>query len=715
MQVKLSFKIWILSIFLLFGNYALLAQGTESPLMRKVKADHNNVVISWFAPGEEPTLTSESFEGEDFPPEGWSVKASISLDGALAAPVDESWKLYTGSTTSLTHSGQNSAKISWKAKKYNYLITPNFDVEANTKLNFYIHLKTTANNYSHFYVRVFADDAWTTIAEFGAAPITINMYEKQEVDLSAYAGKKIKVAFVYNSDNGWALYLDDVSVSNSKSLMRDPLSGFKVYRDSVEIASLGATDRNYADNNVPLGEHTYAVTALYGTDESEYSEAITVESKLPFIKLKTDKNKIGLNENILYEIEESKGTIVSYEWNFDDGATPATANTEGPHTVQYSTLGKKNVSLILNGYDTTIVEQLVTVVTGSAANNQVTNFTASAVFNDAKLSWKKPTPPATGFKVFRDGVVIATLGAADSTYKDALLAVGSYEYAVSAVYASGESYPTDPIKVTIKGVKAIIEADNTPVGINQNVVFTVTTMGTINTYEWNFGDGATPATANTEGPHTVTYSSLGQKTVSLTVNGDTTITKENIVRVIPGTAANKGPEHLYANAFYDTVTLSWTPMFIDTVFRESFEGATFPPANWAIQKSTTDDINSALIDTTNTWERAMQGFSFQAHDGEYAAKCTYSNKGHNWLVMPEMSLAPNSSLNFWIKYLNTGNYHTDFRVMVFSEGVWHQELYWTEGSPSYNMNSVITVDLSTYANKTVKIAFVQSIVRYFFS
>jgi gliding motility-associated-like protein len=37
------------------------------------------------------------------------------------------------------------------------------------------------------------------------------------------------------------------------------------------------------------------------------------------------------------------------------------------------------------------------------------------------------------------------------------------------------------------------------------------------TYLWNFGAGATPATANTKGPHIVTYATTGTKTVTLTV------------------------------------------------------------------------------------------------------------------------------------------------------------------------------------------------------
>jgi PKD repeat protein len=51
------------------------------------------------------------------------------------------------------------------------------------------------------------------------------------------------------------------------------------------------------------------------------------------------------------------------------------------------------------------------------------------------------------------------------------------------------------------------------------VTFTNTSSNGITSYAWNFGTGATPATATTYGPHNVTWSSAGTKTITLTVTG----------------------------------------------------------------------------------------------------------------------------------------------------------------------------------------------------
>ena len=74
---------------------------------------------------------------------------------------------------------------------------------------------------------------------------------------------------------------------------------------------------------------------------------------------------------------------------------------------------------------------------------------------------------------------------------------------------------------------------------NQVYTFTNQSSGGVApyTYSWNFGTGATPATASTVGPHTVTYSSTGVKTISLTVtdNIGTTSVRSYDINVLTAT------------------------------------------------------------------------------------------------------------------------------------------------------------------------------------
>jgi PKD repeat protein len=67
------------------------------------------------------------------------------------------------------------------------------------------------------------------------------------------------------------------------------------------------------------------------------------------------------------------------------------------------------------------------------------------------------------------------------------------------------------------------------------LTYSATISGTITALDWDFGEGAVPATASGTGPHTIAYATGGTKTVTLTaqspVNGLQTETKVDIVTV----------------------------------------------------------------------------------------------------------------------------------------------------------------------------------------
>lgn len=68
---------------------------------------------------------------------------------------------------------------------------------------------------------------------------------------------------------------------------------------------------------------------------------------------------------------------------------------------------------------------------------------------------------------------------------------------------------------------------------NQPLVFTSHSTGA-DSYDWDFGANATPATANTVGPHVVTYSSDGVVTASLSINSNQSdVTNTITVNALP--------------------------------------------------------------------------------------------------------------------------------------------------------------------------------------
>ncbi|MBE0642194.1 MAG: hypothetical protein IH599_09165, partial [Bacteroidales bacterium] len=118
------------------------------------------------------------------------------------------------------------------------------------------------------------------------------------------------------------------------------------------------------------------------------------------------------------------------------------------------------------------------------------------------------------------------------------------------------------------GLDANFEADQLAICIGSSVTFTNTSTGTSPTtaYSWNFGSGATPASITGIGPHTVTYTTAGSKTVSLTITegASNTETKTGYIIVNPINTINRtsavGTDNqaVCINTAISTVTYSTT-------------------------------------------------------------------------------------------------------------------------------------------------------------
>ncbi len=116
------------------------------------------------------------------------------------------------------------------------------------------------------------------------------------------------------------------------------------------------------------------------------------------------------------------------------------------------------------------------------------------------------------------------------------LPLKSYEAFMRFFYRFISLFILTLIFLEANGITPVAEfsANNQAICVGGSTTFTNTSTGTINTYSWNFGSGASPATANTAGPHLVTYSTTGSKTVTLTVNGpdgNSVNTKTNYINV----------------------------------------------------------------------------------------------------------------------------------------------------------------------------------------
>lgn len=77
----------------------------------------------------------------------------------------------------------------------------------------------------------------------------------------------------------------------------------------------------------------------------------------------------------------------------------------------------------------------------------------------------------------------------------------------------------------------IVNASDKIITIGQSITITSPNLVDINDWQWTFGEGASPSSASGIGPHEVTYSTVGNKTISLVLNSSYGFTLENFIIV----------------------------------------------------------------------------------------------------------------------------------------------------------------------------------------
>ena len=173
--------------------------------------------LSWEGSSESYTVSyrtaagiqanlSEGFEGTTFAPEGWNT---INVSGS------STWQR----NTSYKNSGTASAYVNWASSGHeNYLISPAYTPGTGEQLSFYVSSQTWAGT-------TLTVEVSTTTAEASAFTQTLATYTtgysgtigstdpstfvQKTLDLSAYAGQQIYIAFHVVDNNGSGIYLDD--------------------------------------------------------------------------------------------------------------------------------------------------------------------------------------------------------------------------------------------------------------------------------------------------------------------------------------------------------------------------------------------------------------------------------------------------------------------------------------------------------------------------
>jgi hypothetical protein len=223
---------------------------------------------------------------------------------------------------------------------------------------------------------------------------------------------------------------------------------------------------------------------------------------------------------ITYSLDATTAAFAGNSINSSTGEVTYSAGWSGPTTITASADGCNGPAKA-----THVVTSYASPNTSAIAGKQIPGCNESGVTYSVSLTtgssyaWTVPS-----------GAII-TAGGTGPNNNQITVSFGSTNGDISVVETNTNSCSGTTKKLSINLVGCGLNPDftGTPLTVCQGstVTFANTSTGTTGStiYSWDFGTGATPATATTSGPHVVSYSTSGQKTVSLTITDGASITK----------------------------------------------------------------------------------------------------------------------------------------------------------------------------------------------
>lgn len=305
------------------------------------------------------------------------------------------------------------------------------------------------------------------------------------------------------------------------------------------------------------GSKTVSLTVSQGgCTSAPVSQSITVNPR-PVATIAASNPTICTGQSTNLSLSSTPPAAGStYAWNFGAGATPASSTAAGPVNVNYSTAGTYTPSLVVTTAGCSSLPASTTIFVQAPPTASISLPTTGCTGAPVTISATGTFAGGSTFNWnFGGGTVISGSGA--GPYSVQWPTAGLKTVSVSVL--SGACTVNASSTINLSGGPTVSIGAPASLCANQNGTINFTgTASAGATYAWNFGLNASPAVATTVGPHTVTYSSPGNKTITLTVTDGAcpAVTSTQNVIVNPGyTATFSAPASVCVGS---ASTLSYT-------------------------------------------------------------------------------------------------------------------------------------------------------------
>ena len=364
----------------------------------------------------------------------------------------------------------------------------------------------------------------------------------------------------------------------------------------------------------------------WGDGTNEGQEAIL--AKLTFQQLHPEFSISPIGNNC----ENTNSTIInlsssnatSFVWNFGNGASISTSNSEGPHQVMWSSIGVKTIQIAIsdgNGNTSTLSKNYTI---SSQPNSDITvTFNGTVISLGQSISFDPNNPSL--LVNFKSSIPF------DASYQyiweieDHNQIHHYYGYSVEHHYLVDGNYTAKltilngncsqtierivDFSSPIRDINAEFEANITSQCEDYVVKFTQETENNNISWCWNFGENASPQYSYTRGPHNVHYNNAGSKLVSLTVSNGFIEKSHSITINIANDIEDFSIQESIVASSSNGVLYSFAPLF---------SGSTPTGVNYEWNTGN-------LFDITNSIFRTMNSNYLYTIPGEYIVSLSISN------------------------------------------------------------------------------------------
>ena len=229
-------KLYLLGIALLAATFAFAQANPTISYRAENSAQYTRDGYVNFTPKKnhssmaKDAVLSEDFTNTTFPPAGWDTICGTSTNALHHWSRQENLTMgsngtqFPGEYAFINYGGAGIPQNEW-------LITPQITVPANAALNFDLYtlfrywtagayIEPGDGDYGSFKVNISTDNGsnwvsiWNEDDAYDAGSLETGEWNTVTVDLSAYNGQNVKLAFQYEAEDACWLFLDNINVNS---------------------------------------------------------------------------------------------------------------------------------------------------------------------------------------------------------------------------------------------------------------------------------------------------------------------------------------------------------------------------------------------------------------------------------------------------------------------------------------------------------------------